>query len=166
MSSKGLFRHRDDEDFMLMEVQVHTSSTFDNMSDEEEGNAAWGLLDHEPDNPELWRRNSIASTKSLRSSVGVKRPHMASNDYLNEEYQRTKLRFIESTLRSEQTRAIIQNQRSQLLLHGNFYPNDTGLYQSPRPYRYRNAYQKNDGNLRRLLLSLESGSILSKVEYR
>lgn len=161
MSSRGFLKRRADEDFMLMEVQVHTSSTFDNVSDEEEDGTAWGLLDNKADDPVLWRRGSIASTKSRQSSlsVGSKRPRLPPNDYLDEEYQRTKLRFIESTMRSEQTRIIVQRQRSLLLQRASYHP-IVGCHHNPYS-SYSDVITEE--NRRRLLSSLKGGSIMTDI---
>lgn len=126
LSSRG-FLKRDDDDFLLMEVQVeHTSTNFmdDEEDDEDDGETAstCGLLDHRADDAKLWKGSVVPITRyapEKRSLMAMNHHHHAATPlpplpevtFLDEEYRKTKIRFMQSILRSNSTRAIIQYQR-------------------------------------------------------
>jgi hypothetical protein len=123
MNSNGLLKR--DDDFLLMEVQVPTATNVDNLMDDEDDDGeplAWGLLDR-ADNAGLWTGSvvpvmitpEISSSMTVHQNAALQQlPPLPAEEFLDEEYRKTKIRFIESMLRTKQTRAIIQYQKRML----------------------------------------------------
>jgi hypothetical protein len=125
ISSRGFLKR--DDDFLLMEVQVkHSSTNFmdDEEDDEDDGETAstCGLLDHRVDDAKLWKGSVVPIKRyapAKRSLMEMNHHHHAATQlpplpdvtFLDEEYRKTKIRFIQSIIRSNSTRAIVQYQR-------------------------------------------------------